>query len=123
MSRINVKGLQVLSAYVSDLDRSVKFYTEILGFRKIGEVPPGLTLRSGDLTLYLEPGRQSKVAEPENYSEFSPCFETESVKATHRILKDLGVSICEDYREYSPELAMFKITDPDGNMIEFAGNP
>ncbi|MCD4847955.1 MAG: VOC family protein [Candidatus Aegiribacteria sp.] len=123
MSKIAVKGLQVLSAYVSDLDRSVKFYTEILGFRQIGEVLPGLTLRSGDLTLYLEPGRQSKVAESGNYAEFSPCFETESVKATYEILKNLGVSICEDYQEYSPEFAMFKISDPDGNVIEFAGNP
>jgi catechol 2,3-dioxygenase-like lactoylglutathione lyase family enzyme len=123
MANVHVKGLQVLCAYVSDLDRSAKFYTEILGFRQIGEMPPGLTLRSGDLTLYLEPGRQSRAAEPGDYSEFSPCFETESVRSAYRILKDSGVSIYEDYREYSPEFALFKITDPDGNMIEFAGNP
>ncbi len=123
MDNVCVKGLQVLSAYVSDLDKSVKFYTEILGFNQIGKVSPGLTLRSGDITLYLEPGRQSKVAEPVKYSEFSPCFETESVKETHRILKDLGVSILEDYQEFSSDFAMFKIIDPDGNVIEFAGNP
>ncbi|MCD4670449.1 MAG: VOC family protein [Actinomycetia bacterium] len=123
MPNANVKGMQVLSLYVSVLDKSVKFYKEILGFSQLCEVPPGLTLRAGDLTLYLEPGRKSKVAEPGIHAEFSPCFETDSVKATYITLKELGVSIFEDYQKYSPDFAMFKITDPDGNVIEFAGTP
>jgi len=123
MANVNVKGLQVLSSYVSDLEKSVQFYKEILGFSQLGEVPPGLTLRAGDLTLYLEPGRKSKVDEPGIHAEFSPCFETDSVKTTYKTLKELGVAIFEDYQEYSPDFAMFKITDPDGNVIEFAGSP
>ena len=123
MSKIEVKGLQVLSLYVSDLERSVDFYTGVLGFAPQGEVPPGKTLRSGELTLYIEPGRESRENRPGETAEFSPCFETFSVRETYRALMKLGVRIHEEYAEYSPEFAIFKILDPDGNIIEFAGRP
>jgi catechol 2,3-dioxygenase-like lactoylglutathione lyase family enzyme len=123
MPGFRIMGLQVLSLYVSDIARSLDFYTGALGFEKIGEMEPGVTLRSGELTLYIEPGRITRESEPGKHAEFCPCFEPDSVKAAFRELGAAGVTVVEGYREYSPEFAMFKIADPDGCVMEFAGKP
>ncbi|HHH76050.1 MAG TPA: hypothetical protein ENL03_03380 [Phycisphaerae bacterium] len=52
-----------------------------------------------------------------------PCFATDSVRQSYEALKASGVKILEEYQEYAPTFALFKIADPDGNMIEIAGNP
>ncbi len=49
MSRIEIRGINVLAVYVSDLERSKAFYTEILGFEEGDEVDPGILLKSGNL--------------------------------------------------------------------------
>ena len=75
------------------------------------------------MTLYHEAGRKNRGAESRGFSEFSPCFATASVKQAYELLKSAGVTIVEEYQEYAPTFALFKIADPDGNLIEFAGQP
>jgi len=123
MTGIHVRGLQVLTVYVSDMTESVNFYTTVLGFKKSGEMPPGVTLTSGELMLYLEPGRKAKNAHREKLSEISPCFDVESVREAWDAAVLLGATAVQEYTEYTREFAMFKIADPDGNVIELAGNP
>jgi len=123
MSRIEIRGINVLAVYVSDLERSKTFYTEILGFEEGDEVAPGILLKSGEVTLYLEAGRLERGVRTGNLPEFSPCFETESVRRTFEEMILSDVSIVEEYQEYGPAFALFKIADPDGNLIEFAGEP
>lgn len=122
MSTINVKGLNVIAVYVSDLERAKNFYSNELGFVQTQELPPGLLLSAGDITIYLEAGRSAKN-DILKVTEFSPCFETESVKGSYEALKESGVKIISGYEEYGPEFALFRIADPDGNLIEFAGKP
>ncbi len=99
------------------------FYTERLGFEKGEDMSPGVLLRAGDVTLYLEPGRKTRESASREFPEFSPCFASESVKQSYEVLKSAGVTIVEDYQEYGPTFALFKIADPDGNLIELAGQP
>ena len=123
MSTINVTGLQVISVFCSDLENSKNFYIDHLGFNNPQDMPPGILLYSGELTLYLEPGRQSRNPELLKFPEISPCFACDSVKEAYENLKNAGISIVSDYVEYEEQFAMFKIADPDGNLIELAGNP
>lgn len=123
MSKVNVKSINTLTIYVTDLDKSKAFYTEQLGFEAGEEMSPGILLQSGDVTLYIEAGRKKRTSELKEYSEFSPCFETDSVKQTYEVLKFSGVKVVEEYQEFAPTFALFKIADPDGNLIEFAGTP
>jgi predicted enzyme related to lactoylglutathione lyase len=50
-------------------------------------------------------------------------FETNSVKTAYERLKGQGVQIEQGYVSYGDEFAVFRISDPDGNVIEFTGKP
>jgi catechol 2,3-dioxygenase-like lactoylglutathione lyase family enzyme len=123
MSALKVNGLQVLAVYCSDLERSKSFYRDILGFGDEQEMPPGALLFQDGITLYLEPGRVPAEKGALKHPEICPCFGTESIKNAFQSLKDAGVKIVTEYTEYAPTFAMFRVADPDGNVIEFAGEP
>jgi lactoylglutathione lyase len=123
VSTIEITGMNVLAVYVADLEQAVTFYTEQLGFERGEEMSPGVLLRAGDVTLYLEAGRRARESASREFPEFSPCFATASVKESYAALKSADVTIVEEYQEYAPTFALFKIADPDGNLIEFAGQP
>jgi len=123
MISTKVKDLNVLAIYVTDLERSREFYSKQLGFESAGEMPPGILLKSGQVTLYLEGGRKTKRSETSPATEFSPCFAVDSVKAAHDALRAAGVRVVTAYQEFAPTFALFRIADPDGNLIEYAGTP
>lgn len=123
MSKVKVRDMNVLAVYVNDFEKAKAFYIEQLGFEESEEVSPGILLQSGDVTLYMEGGRKKRESGLREYSEFSPCFSTDSVKETFEVLKASDVKIVEEYQEFAPTFALFKIADPDGNLIEIAGKP
>ena len=123
MSKVKVRNKNVLAVYVSDLVKAKEFYIEQLGFEMGEEMSPGIILRSEDVTLYIEAGRKKRKSESRELSEFSPCFATDSVRQSYEVLKSSGVKVLEEYQEFAPTFALFKIADPDGNLIEIAGKP
>lgn len=123
MATVMVKDLGVLAVYVTDLARSEAFYRDHLGFERAGDMEPGVLLRAGSVALYIEACRLNGRGGLSDTSEFCPCFETGGVRASYEALRDAGVSIDSEYREYGPGFALFRISDPDGNLIEFAGTP
>jgi len=123
MPTITVKDLNVLAIYVTDLARSEAFYRDHLGFEKCEDMEPGILMKAREVTLYLEAGREKERDEKATTAEFSPCFATDSVKGSYEALKAAGVAISGEYREFAPTYAFFRISDPDGNLIEFAGTP
>jgi len=123
MATVMVRDLNVLAVYVSDLARSEAFYRDQLGFEKMGDMEPGVLMKAGNVTLYIEACRLNGRGGLSDNSEFSPCFGTDSVKASYEALRNAGVLVNSEYREYGPTFALFRICDPDGNLIEFAGTP
>lgn len=126
MSTVQISGLNVVSIYVSDLERAKAFYEQHLGFEDTGEeMPPGILMRAGDVMIYLEGGRQPRKVSDQSEAEVAVCFSTvrNSVHKVCDLLSAAGVKIAYPYREFTSHFAMFRITDPDGNLIEFAGHP
>jgi catechol 2,3-dioxygenase-like lactoylglutathione lyase family enzyme len=125
MPTVQVSDLNTLAVYVSDLEAASSFYVEQLGFQPCDQMPPGMLLKAGEVTLYLEGGRKPRSSSPLSESEVSFCLGTAggSVKEAHEKLKSAGVAVVEDYQEFAPTFAAFRIADPDGNVIEFAGKP
>lgn len=119
---VRVTQLHVLSIYVSDLQQAREFYMFHFGFEDAGEMPPGLLLKGGGAVLYLEAGHLSKATD-EPLVEIAPCFGCESVRASWEALSGAGLHAPMPYTEFAPEFAMFAVSDPDGNRIEFAGRP
>jgi hypothetical protein len=80
-------------------------------------------MKAGGVTLCLEAGREAARGDSRSMAEFSPCFATDSVKASYKALEKAGVPISAPYQQLGPAFALFRIPDPDGNLIEFAGTP
>jgi predicted enzyme related to lactoylglutathione lyase len=124
LSPTHVSDLAVIGIYVSDLQESKRFYIEVLGLEDKGEMGPGWMLALESTSFYLEPGRNKN---PDNQqlkaADITICFSVESVKTAYKALGDQDVQMAMKYTEYSPEYAVFMISDPDGNIIELAGNP
>ncbi len=118
-----VTGFQVAAVYTSDLDRARRFYVDMLGLEERGAMAPGVLLGVGSFTLYLEGGRVSGAGAGMVSPTISLCFDSSSIRAAYDKLRQAEVAVVEEYREYSPEFAMFRVADPDGNVLEFAGRP
>ncbi len=118
-----VTGVNVIGIYVTNFKRSMDFYTKILGLKDLGENGPGHMLDAGNMSIYLEESRKSTKIDAMSRADITVCFAADSVKSAYEKLLKKDVIITMEYEEYSPEFAMFIISDPDGNILEFAGNP
>lgn len=85
MPTTNVKDLNVLAVYVTDLNRSETFYREHLGFEKVADMDPGILMKAGQVMLYIEPGCHQVRCEETAAAEFSPCFATDSVRVPMKL--------------------------------------
>lgn len=122
MVTLPVTQLHVIAIYVSDLDGACAWYQTHLGLGDAGAMPPGRLLTGGGATLYLEAGHLSRPLD-EPVAEIAPCFGLDSVRAGWEAARAAGLHILADYQEFAPTFAFFAIADPDGNRLEFAGNP
>jgi catechol 2,3-dioxygenase-like lactoylglutathione lyase family enzyme len=116
-------GVNVVAIYVTDLKKAKDFYINILGLKEKDSTPPGVMLEAGDFPIYLEGDRSGKVNPGVKKPTTSVVFETKSVKTAYERLKGQGVQIEQGYVAYGDEFAVFRISDPDGNVIEFTGKP
>lgn len=127
------RGLNHLGLSVKDLDVSTLFFTEVLGWRKVGGDPeyPASFLSDGELFLTLWQVDQEKAVDFNRKTNVGlhhlaltvPSFE--ALDALHEKLKTVeGVVI-----EFAPELAYggptkhMMVREPSGNRLEFAHNP
>ena len=120
----HVKEIATIGIYVSNMEEAKDFYITILGLKDKGEMGPGYILELGGMSFYLEPGRKRNlVNQPLENANIIVCFSVESVKEAYEELQKQQIQITMKYTEYSSDYAMFMISDPDGNIIEFAGKP
>ena len=118
-----VEGVLHFTIPVKDLDRSEKFYADILGFTKIARTERIVFMRAGDdffnLTYSENPITQNAAGRHEIHSAF--------IGVPH-IYEDLRKSLPEKgveiFKEEDRRAGVFVgrsayIRDPDGNVIEF----
>jgi catechol 2,3-dioxygenase-like lactoylglutathione lyase family enzyme len=123
VSTVKIEKLQVLAIYSSDLERSKRFYIDHLGFEEAGQMPPGVLLAGGGMTLYLEGGREPRAGGALAHPCISPCLDPGGVREAHDRLAAAGVPIVEKLQVFGDQFAMTRIADPDGNVLELAGAP
>jgi len=120
---LKTQGVLHFTIPVKNLDRSEKFYTELLGFEKVGRTDRIVFLRAGgdffNLTYSANPITLNPEGEHQIHSAFrvSPQTYQETIKA----LPEKGVEI---FKEEDRQSGVFVgrsayIRDPDGNVIEF----
>ena len=107
---------------VSDQDRALAFYTDVLGLEKRADVPFGNGYRwvevappGGDARIAIVPPPEGK---PAGNMETGIGLETPDVDAVHAALKEHGADVDDEVsRMGDPVPPLFFFRDPDGNTL------
>ncbi|MCZ7440622.1 VOC family protein [Micromonospora sp. WMMC241] len=123
--------INLTSVYVDDQEKALRFYTEVLGFRKKTDVPTGehrwLTVVSPDapdgVELLLEPDAHpaAKAFKEALAGDGIPLtqFAVDDVAAEHERLRGLGVLFTQEPVDMGP-VATAVFDDTCGNLIQIA---
>jgi catechol 2,3-dioxygenase-like lactoylglutathione lyase family enzyme len=122
---IDIKGVAHFSIPVSDVERSKRFYTDIVGCKHLATIPPGnmVFLDAGGVCLILvkhEPPINRRL-DDHNGVHHSFIVDSHAYKDALAQLKSKGVEITfEEDRQggiVNGPRAYFR--DPDGTVLEF----
>jgi predicted enzyme related to lactoylglutathione lyase len=112
------------SVLVSDQDRALEFYTNVLGLEKRVEnpTPDGsrfltVGVNGDDFQLVLWPGTPGQAEPAMGRPPASITIETDDCRKTFEELRSRGVEFVSDVIEFrGVYVAQFK--DPDGNLLQ-----
>jgi len=130
---ITTEGVYHIGIPVNDVDRAVKFYTEILGMKifklnrdDMGDRLNRADLRSGDsmVVLFQRPTPLEKNAVKE-YGATHQAFvvSPEDFDLAAQKMKDWGVKIYDVPTVERPSGRGFYFFDPDGNLLQLYAPP
>ncbi|HMI89217.1 MAG TPA: VOC family protein [Polyangiaceae bacterium] len=121
--------IKLTSIMVDDQDKALKFYTDVLGFKKKNEIPVGayrwITVVSpegpDDVELSLEPNANpaARTFQKAMFDQRIPLasFETSDIRGEFERLTSLGVAFTKEPTPAGPViLAVF--SDTCGNLIQ-----
>jgi len=124
MPTIQFKEMCSIIVYVSDLDKSKAFYTDQLGFEFSEKMGSGIVLQGGGVRIFIEGGYTKRETVPAKETDVAVCFDVKGgVRAAFEKLQKAGVKMPVKYQEVEPGFAFFRMSDPDGNVFEIAGEP
>ncbi len=120
-----IKGQHHVAINVSERDRSVAFYRDVLGFEIESEV-----VRPNDrmifmcahgimLEIFVDPSCPPRVTEPEAMGLRHLCFHATELEKEHARVKALGYEPEEIKPHPGTPYRLFFVKDPDGLPIEF----
>jgi len=114
---LQVNGINHVVLHVTDLERSRKFYTEVLGFEdrnfSTGRNRGASFLRGGSQGLDLFEVSGGDVYGGKEMNHMALSVEADDVEAVSAALEAVGI----DTSEKTPRNSLF-ISDPDGHRIE-----
>jgi catechol 2,3-dioxygenase-like lactoylglutathione lyase family enzyme len=120
---LKTEGVLHFTIPVKNLDRAEKFYTEMLGFEKVGRTERIVFLRAGSDFFNLTYSENPITLNAEGQHQIHSAFRVtpQTYEATVKTLPENGIEI---FKEEDRHAGVFVgrsayIRDPDGNVIEF----
>lgn len=110
-----VKSIQSVLIFVSDMERSVAFYRDVLGLSVLSSTPAITEFEMGGITFGLQywPAEASKPGMAVTID-----FAVDDIDAMISRLEGKGVTfVAKELKEPVTKLAKFQ--DPDGNLLGF----
>jgi len=125
-----IKGLDHVAIVVSDMDRSIKFYTEILELNLILDGRPA----GGEKKSFLGTKSKAIVALSENKNRLKQkseyvdgvnhvAFGVSNLGESSQMLLDKGVEFVEIKKGEDGKPEAYHFLDPDGLELEIYGQP
>jgi catechol 2,3-dioxygenase-like lactoylglutathione lyase family enzyme len=121
--------IRLVSIFVDDQDKALKFYTDVIGFEKKHDMPAGgarwITVVSpegpGELELVLEPNGHpaARAYQEALFKDGIPitAFQSDDIRAECKRLKDRGVVFTMEPTAAGP-VTMAVFSDTCGNLIQ-----
>ena len=115
-----IKAIKFVSVPVTDQQRAVDFYTQMLGFRVVTDQPfddnqrwieLGIGRSSSGISLFTPEGHENRIG---TFTGIS--FVADDVMATHRELAAKGVNFIQEPQQADWGTAAI-FADPDGNQF------
>jgi catechol 2,3-dioxygenase-like lactoylglutathione lyase family enzyme len=116
---LSISQIRTVAIPATDQERSLRFYTDVLGFEKTLDAPFGSGQRWIEVT---PPGGGTTVAIPP-HGEAPPGidtgirFETGNAEADHESLKAARADVDPEILRFPGVPPMFAFRDPDGNRL------
>jgi len=106
---------------VSDLDRSLAFYRDQLGFSVQQQIPGFAFLDAGAMSLALSKDIWTHMGKAPGAMQL--VFGTDNVKAAYAALKAKGVDFMNEPRDVNGREWAANFRDPDGHLLSIFGPP
>ena len=110
-----ITGINHVTLSVSDLDRSLDFYTGVLELRPVARWVRGAYLLAGDLWLCLSLDPQTRSEPPREYTHLALSVNAADLAALSRRVRDAG---CGIWKDDESEGASLYFLDLDGHKLE-----
>jgi catechol 2,3-dioxygenase-like lactoylglutathione lyase family enzyme len=112
-------SIRQIIIYVTDMDKQVHFYRDILGFKVI--TPGQLKSYKHESWVALDTGQVSLCLHAGGSQRFGPdapkfTFESKNIYEAQIFLKNYNVE-CSDIRSPVPDKFVFDAKDPEGNKF------
>lgn len=121
-----ITGLTHAAVKVTDIDRSLDFYINILGLSEQFRIPrpdgpPWLVYLKVAEGQFIElfPGANAPHSSPESAAVVHICLQVDDIHQTYRELTDRGLQTRGEPTMGADNSWQFWTSDPDGNPIEF----
>lgn len=101
----------------SDLERSIAFYSELLGFRLSGRFGDFAFFQTGETTLALSAELAAPGTSPASHEYV---IGVDSVRGAHAALED-RIAFLNEPRVVNGENWAVNFRDPDGHLLSFYG--
>jgi predicted enzyme related to lactoylglutathione lyase len=119
-----LEGIVYTAVYVSDQDRALDFYTNVLGFEQRVDAPTTdgprfltVAVNGQDFQLVLWPGTPGQAQPVDGRIPAAYTIATEDCRKAYEALKSRGVKFETEVLEYPwGSVAVFQ--DPDGNRLQ-----
>lgn len=110
-----ITGANHYTLAVSDLDKSFKFYRDILGLKPLCKWPKGAYFLAGDFWFCLNLDHHRKPEPDAHYTHFAFTVSKEDFLKMVELLTESGV---RPFKENSSPGDSFYFLDPDGYRLE-----
>lgn len=110
-----ITGVNHITLSVTDIGKSLAFYSHVLGFKPIAEWPEGAYLLAGDTWIALVADKHARTSTLPEYTHVAFTVAPDDFQVLSDKIRASGAKLWQENRSEGESLYF---TDPDGHKLE-----